>query len=160
MKRWKITGVVATAVIVLSIPFYLLRQQYVSPGPDGVRTAPAPTFVGTRKCMDCHKAEYDKWRDSHHDHAMAPANENTVLGDFDNTVFESHGIVSRFYRKNGRFFVHTQGLNGRMGDFEISYTFGWFPLQQYLVPFPGGRLQCLPLAWDAREKKWSKCIST
>ena len=154
MKRWKITGVVATAVIVLSIPFYLLRQQYVSPGPGGVRTAPAPTFVGTRKCMDCHKAEYDKWRDSHHDHAMAPANENTVLGDFDNTVFESHGIVSRFYRKNGRFFVHTQGLNGRMGDFEISYTFGWFPLQQYLVPFPGGRLQCLPLAWDAREKKW------
>ena len=33
-------------------------------------------------------------------------------------------------------------------------TFGWFPLQQYLVPFPGGRLQCLPIAWDVREKKW------
>jgi tetratricopeptide (TPR) repeat protein len=41
-----------------------------------------------------------------------------------------------------------------MGDFEITYTFGWYPLQQYLVPFPGGRLQCLPIAWDVKAKKW------
>jgi tetratricopeptide (TPR) repeat protein len=27
-------------------------------------------------------------------------------------------------------------------------------LQQYLVPFPGGRLQCLPIAWDVNKKKW------
>jgi hypothetical protein len=41
-----------------------------------------------------------------------------------------------------------------MDEFEIKYTFGVYPLQQYLVAFPGGRLQCLPLAWDAKEKKW------
>jgi len=41
-----------------------------------------------------------------------------------------------------------------MEEFEISHTFGWYPLQQYLVPFPGGRLQCLPLAWDVKKKKW------
>jgi tetratricopeptide (TPR) repeat protein len=41
-----------------------------------------------------------------------------------------------------------------MGDFEITYTFGWHPLQQYLIPFPGGRLQCLPIAWDVKAKKW------
>ena len=41
-----------------------------------------------------------------------------------------------------------------MGEFEITHTFGWYPLQQYLVPFPGGRLQCLPMAWDVREEKW------
>jgi predicted CXXCH cytochrome family protein len=41
-----------------------------------------------------------------------------------------------------------------MGDYEITHTFGWYPLQQYLVPFSGGRLQCLPLAWDVRQKKW------
>jgi tetratricopeptide (TPR) repeat protein len=41
-----------------------------------------------------------------------------------------------------------------MDDFEITHTFGWFPLQQYLVPFPGGRLQTLPLAWDSRDNKW------
>jgi len=154
MKKWKITGVVATAVIVLSVPFYLLKHKYISPGSDGVQPKPAAIFVGTRKCMDCHQREYDKWRDSHHDHAMEVADENTVLGNFDNAVFENHGVTSRFYQKDGRFFVHTQGPNGKMDDFEVTHTFGWYPLQQYLVPFPGGRLQCLPLAWDIREKKW------
>lgn len=30
-----------------------------------------------------------------------------------------------------------------MADFEIAYTFGFEPLQQFLVEFPGGRLQAL-----------------
>lgn len=154
MKKWKITGVVATVVIVLSIPFYVLKHKYIFSGTDGVQPKPTPSFVGTRKCTDCHQKEYDKWRDSHHDHAMEVADENTVLGDFDKAVFKSHGITSRFYQKDGRFFVYTQGPNGKMDDFEVTHTFGWYPLQQYLVPFPGGRLQCLPLAWDVREKKW------
>ncbi|MCX5737969.1 MAG: multiheme c-type cytochrome, partial [Proteobacteria bacterium] len=39
-----------------------------------------------------------------------------------------------------------------MQDYEIKYTFGYRPLQQYLIEFPGGRLQCLAIAWDARPK--------
>jgi hypothetical protein len=85
---------------------------------------------------------------------MEIANDETVLGDFDNAVAEFHGVTSRFYRKDGSFFVHTQGPDGKMGEFEITHTFGWYPLQQYLVPFPGGRLQCLPVAWDVKEKQW------
>jgi predicted CXXCH cytochrome family protein len=154
MKRWKITGVVATIVIVLSIPFYLLKHKSIFSGADGIKPKPTPSFVGTQKCIECHQKEYDKWRDSHHDHAMEVADKDTVLGNFDNAVFKIHGVTSRFYQKDGRFFVHTQGPNGRMGDFEVTHTFGWYPLQQYLVPFPGGRLQCLPIAWDVREKKW------
>jgi tetratricopeptide (TPR) repeat protein len=152
MKRWKVTGIVATIVIILSIPLYLLK--HITSDSEGIQSKVAATFVGTRKCMDCHKREYDKWQNSHHDHAMEVADNNTVLGNFDNVVFESHGVTSRFYKKEGRFFVYTQGPNGKMGDFEVTHTFGWYPLQQYLVPFPGGRLQCLPLAWDVNEKKW------
>ncbi|MCJ7538402.1 MAG: cytochrome c family protein, partial [Desulfobacterales bacterium] len=100
MKKWKITGVVATVVIVLSIPFYLLKHKYIFLGSDGVQPKPAAIFVGTQKCMDCHKREYDKWQASHHDHAMEVADKNTVLGDFDNAVFENHGITSRFYQKD------------------------------------------------------------
>jgi tetratricopeptide (TPR) repeat protein len=86
--------------------------------------------------------------------AMAVASDNTVLGDFDDVALEHFGIESRFYRKDEGFFVHTQGPDGIMGDYEVTYTFGWYPLQQYLVPFPGGRLQCLPFAWDVRKKEW------
>ena len=154
MKKWKIIGVAATVVIILSIPFYLLKHKYISSGLEAIRPKSEAIFVGSQKCMDCHKIEYDKWRDSQHDHAMEVADKNTVLGNFDNADFEKHGVTSRFYQKDGRYYVHTQGSSGKMGDFEVTHTFGWYPLQQYLVPFPGGRLQCLPLAWDVRGKKW------
>jgi len=154
MKSWRITGIIATILIILSGPIYLLKMTYVTQDPDGTGLEPASAFIGSRKCMDCHKNEYDRWQDSHHDHAMDVADEKSVLGDFRNAVFESHGVTSRFYRKDGKFFVHTQGPGGQMGEFEITHTFGWYPLQQYLVPFPGGRMQCLPIAWDVKEKRW------
>ena len=154
MKSWKITGLIATIIIILSIPIYLLKMKYITPPSDGTQEQFMDSFVGSRKCMDCHKKEYDRWQDSHHDHAMDVANDKGVLGDFNNAQFEIHGVTSRFYRKEGKFFVYTQGPDGKMGEFEITHTFGWYPLQQYLVPFPGGRMQCLPIAWDVREKKW------
>lgn len=154
MNNWKITGIVATIVIVLTIPAYLFKAKYLPRVQAPVDSSVMPRFVGSQKCKDCHKIEYDKWHNSHHDLAMAAATEKTVLGDFNNAEFSYFGSVSRFYRKDGKFFVHTRGPGGNMGDFEITYTFGYYPLQQYLVPFPGGRLQCLPIAWDSKDNKW------
>ena len=151
MTRWKITGIIATLVIIFSIPAYMLKERFSHRPP---ASRPAATFVGGNKCMDCHKAEYDRWQNSHHDRAMEVANDETVLGDFNNAAVKFHGATSRFYRKDKKFFVHTQGPDGKMGDFEITHTFGWYPLQQYLVPFPGGRLQCLPITWDVKAQKW------
>jgi len=151
MLRWKITGLITTLVIIFTIPVYMLKEKYF-------RRLPAPrlvaTFVGSKKCMDCHRAEYDRWQNSLHDRAMETADKTTVLGDFNNAVVEFHGVTSRFYRKDNQFLVYTQGPDGKMGEFEITHTFGWYPLQQYLVPFPGGRLQCLPIAWNVTEKNW------
>ena len=31
---------------------------------------------------------------------------------------------------------------------------GYEPLQQYLIEFPGGRLQCLTVAWDTEQERW------
>jgi tetratricopeptide (TPR) repeat protein len=151
MASWKITGLIATLVIILSIPAYVLKEKYFRRLP---ASWPVATFVGSKKCMDCHKTEYDKWQNSHHDRAMEVANDATVLGDFNNAVVEFHGVTTHFYRKEDKFFTNTQGPDGKMGEFEITHTFGWYPLQQYLVPFSGGRLQCLPIAWDVKGKKW------
>ena len=46
----------------------------------------------------------------------------------------------------------TDGPDGKLADYEIKYTFGVHPLQQYLIELPGGRLQALSIAWDARPK--------
>ena len=137
---WEWLGIAAALFIVLSLPVYYFSE--VKNKSDVVVAEPEQTFVGSTNCRDCHNQEYDKWEGSHHDLAMDVANEITVLGDFDNAEFTLHGITSRFYKQDGKFFVHTNGPGGEMGDFEITHTFGWFPLQQYLIPFPGG----LPLS--------------
>ncbi|SDX60778.1 multiheme c-type cytochrome [Marinobacter mobilis] len=109
-----------------------------------------PTFVGRTTCAGCHQEQVESWTGSHHDLAMQPANVGTVLGDFDQATFEYNGITSTFYRSGDRFMVRTDGPEGTLQDYPVLYTFGVTPLQQYLVEFPGGRLQALNIAWDAR----------
>jgi predicted CXXCH cytochrome family protein len=83
---------------------------------------------------------------------MAHATRDTVLGDFNNASFDYFGVHSRFFRDGDKFMVETDGPDGKLADFEVKYTFGLDPLQQYLVEFPDGRIQALSLTWDSRPK--------
>ena len=111
---------------------------------------PVASFVGGNVCAECHQLERDLWSGSHHDLAMQVASEETVLGDFDGTEFTHFGVTSTFSRRNGGFFMRTEGPAGELVDYEIKYVFGVEPLQQYLVEFPGGRFQVSSLCWDTR----------
>ena len=113
-------------------------------------TITAATFVGRQACAQCHAKEVELWEGSHHDLAMQVADENTVLGDFDNATFTYNGITSTFFKREGKFLVRTDGPEGELQEYEIAYTFGLEPLQQYLIAFPGSRYQALSLAWDTR----------
>lgn len=110
----------------------------------------AATFVGSETCGTCHQAEAKLWNKSQHKAAMQHATADTVLGDFNDAAFDYYGVKSRFFRKDGKFLVETDGPDGELADFEVKYTFGIDPLQQYLVEFPDGRIQALSLAWDSR----------
>ena len=74
-------------------------------------------------------------------------------GGFQHASFDYYGVKSRFFRKDGKFLVETDGPDGKLATFEVKYTFGIDPLQQYLVEFPDGRLQALSIAWDSRPKE-------
>ena len=115
-------------------------------------TRPNASYVGTTACGSCHAKEHAAWRGSHHDRAMEVPDEKTVLGDFADARFLHAGVTNRFFRRDGRWFVNTDAPGGKLADFEIKYTFGVYPLQQYLIELPGGRLQAFGIAWDARSK--------
>jgi len=114
--------------------------------------AGAADYVGVRECVECHKTQVSLWTGSHHDLAMQHATDETVLADFDNAQFTYAGTTSRFHRKNGKLMVRTDGPDGKLHDYEIRYTFGVTPLQQYLVELDNGRLQALTIAWDTRDE--------
>ena len=129
----------------------------ISPAPSVVKPEPAipvatKEYVGADACKQCHQAESEAWQGSHHDLAMQEANEQTVLGDFDNAKFKHDNVESTFFKRDGKFMVRTDGPDGKLTDYPITYTFGVTPLQQYLIAFPGGRYQALSIAWDSRPK--------
>ena len=60
----------------------------------------------------------------------------------------------------------TDGPNGKLTEYSIKYTFGFDPLQQYLIEFPGGRFQTLDIASTFSEQiklvnlaKWGEIVT-
>lgn len=111
-------------------------------------------FVGVEKCSSCHQKEASSWEHSHHDYAMKKATDEYVRGDFSDVVFNHRGQKYRFYREDDQFMVEAPGPDGQRNQYHISYTFGWEPLQQYLVDFGKGKLQALNIAWDTEKEQW------
>jgi len=112
------------------------------------------TFVPNDNCVECHSAQVEDWRGSHHEQAMQPATEDTILADFNEATFTDFGVTSRFFTKENRFFVNTIGADGQLADYEIKYTFGITPLQQYLIELPQGQYQAFTIAWDRINQEW------
>jgi len=81
---------------------------------------------------------------------MQEATPETVLASFEGTVLRGTDSEARLRREGDAFVVNTAGPDGEPADFTVRYTFGLYPLQQYLVEFPQGRLQSLTMAWDTR----------
>jgi tetratricopeptide (TPR) repeat protein len=147
--RWtllySVVGVVLLAAGVLAWDWYSVVS------PDEIANA---QYVGRESCAKCHQAQHELWHGSDHDRAMMLATDETVEADFNNTKFERLGVTTRFFRKDGKFLVNTEGPDGQYQDFEVKYTFGVRPLQQYMIEFPDGRVQVLRESWDVKNKKW------
>ncbi len=145
--RWLAALTAAVSLLAVGLAYAVWNRSLTS------TSTAAATFVGSETCAGCHQGEARLWRASQHNLAMAHATEKSVLGDFNDASFDYYGVHSRFFRKDGKFLVETDGTDGKLATFEIKYTFGVDPLRQYLIEFPDGRLQALSIAWDARPKE-------
>jgi Tfp pilus assembly protein PilF len=150
----------AAVLVLVLLGFWWLRVP--SPGVAStpvasIATAPTPAapsvppahYVGAQACASCHAKEAQAWQQSHHALAMQVADDKTMEGRFEGAL-KADGSVASFSRRDGKYVVKTDGPDGKPGEFEVKYTFGVYPLQQYLVAFPDGRVQALRAAWDAR----------
>jgi tetratricopeptide (TPR) repeat protein len=126
-----------------------LHAQTGAPAPGAM--ADSVPSVGSQRCSSCHVRESDAWKGSQHARALQAASPGTVLGRFDGAAtFDKDGVTTRFHKEGSRFLIDTIGPDGKPGTFEVKYTLGVEPLQQYLVALPGGRLQAFGIAWDSR----------
>lgn len=102
-------------------------------------------------CVSCHQPQVSNWQKSDHAKAMAVATEQSVLADFNNAVVEHYTQNARFYKQDDKYKIDLTEA-GTKTTYEVKYTFGHYPLQQYLVPAEGNRYQVFPFSWDSRSK--------
>ncbi len=107
-------------------------------------------YADASSCLGCHADQASQWQHSDHAWALRDASPANVLGNFDDARFDEAGVKARFFRKGDGYYVNIEGEDGQPADFRVLYTFGFEPLQQYLVALSRGRLQALTLAWDSR----------
>ena len=100
-------------------------------------------------CAGCHAEEVRQWSDSQHAAAMAPATPDTVAGNFSGGRFSDSAVRASFQRENDRYVIRVQE-GGDTREWQVKYTFGVYPLQQYLIDVGDGRLQAFNIAWDTR----------
>jgi predicted CXXCH cytochrome family protein len=142
----------AVAIFMGGMAWQFLAHGNLSVPRSGTDAVAAGAFVGSEACAGCHQTEARLWDASQHKRAMDHATEKSVLGDFSGVRFTYFDVQSRFFRDGSKYLVETDGPDGKLATFEVKYTYGVDPLQQYLIEFPDGRLQALSIAWDTRPK--------
>ncbi len=143
-------ALVALSVALLLVAAIVLRQRGVADAAGESERILQATYVGTTTCAGCHAEQHEVWRTSQHEQAMAEATPERVLGNFSDVTVAHGGRETRFFRRGAEFWVQTDGADGAPADFQVRYTFGVDPLQQYLIAMPDGRIQALSVAWDSR----------
>lgn len=102
-----------------------------------------------KACVSCHQQQVNMWQQSDHAKAMSEATPETVLGDFNDATVTHFSQQARFFKENAFFYIELNEA-GAKTTYQVAFTFGHYPLQQYLVPAENGRYQVFPFAWDSR----------
>ncbi|WP_299496608.1 tetratricopeptide repeat protein [uncultured Shewanella sp.] len=138
--------------ILLFIYYFLLTIQAAYSTPNTVNDLSPKINTESETCKQCHATQVKQWQDSHHAKAMQIANNDTVLGDFNQYLFTNGKSWTRFNHDSTGFYMET-GLTDQQGQrYPVPFVFGFDPLQQLLVDIGDGRLQAYTVAWDARPK--------
>lgn len=112
-------------------------------------------YAGSHAGADCHREAYDDWFYSHHARA-----ERELHPVRDGQALDPHRVVTNgvelfhLHTAHGRPRMSATFAAGPTHSHLICQAIGVRPPVQYLVPFPGGRLQVTPVAYDPQTQEW------
>ncbi|WP_017447002.1 multiheme c-type cytochrome [Gayadomonas joobiniege] len=104
-------------------------------------------------CISCHSDIHQGWQSSDHAKAMAVADESSVVADFDNAKLNYFSQTVEFFKQSGKYKARISEQGKPNKEYQLSYTFGHYPLQQFLVEGENGKKQVFPFTWDSRNKE-------
>lgn len=112
-------------------------------------------YVGSERCIACHRDQADLWAGSHHALAWTLPGPDTVVADFNGTEFSHGGMAARFrIADDGSYRIEVTESDGATTGYRVHSVAGIEPLQQYLIETEPGRLQSFDIAWDTERGEW------
>jgi tetratricopeptide (TPR) repeat protein len=156
MSKLKSTLLVAAlACIAGGVSWRALRKAPPTASPASKPATQLEGYAGSASCRDCHEEFYKKWAGSMHGLAMRPFNDEfarTCLIPQKNEI-EIRGHRYQAELRDGAAVVRDRGPDGEK-SYPIQEALGGKNVFYFLTPWTRGRLQVLPVAFDARRKEW------
>ncbi len=155
LARWRLAALVAAALVVTSCPLYLAREALRTPAPQSAARGRGDLRRAARRARSCHEKATKAWTGSHHDQAMTEATD----GDGARRLLRRRasratGCTPGSSARAGSSSSRPTDPDGKPDDLRGRLHLRLEAAQQYLVRFPGGRLQAFSVAWDTERRRW------
>jgi Tfp pilus assembly protein PilF len=112
-------------------------------------------FAGSVSCRECHEQFYQLWSTSKHGLAMQPYTAEFAAKEL---TPQTAAVTIGKYSYSADIAANAGWISekGPKGEktYKIEHALGGKNVYYFLTPFPKGRLQTLPVAYDVRTKQW------
>ncbi len=150
-KQWQkifiLGGLIGLTAVILVFAVQSVRSDINTP----VDLSQLP-YAQSNSCVTCHPGRYETWHQTFHRTMTQQANEQSIVGDFDDASYTYQGITSYFTKENGRYTIETVAFE-QPEKYDVVMTIGSRRFQQYVTQI-GDRHFRLPVAWHVEEKRW------
>jgi len=118
-------------------------------------------YAGSMSCRECHERFYQLWSTSRHGLAMQPYTSDFAKKNLTPQAKEVK-IGKSSYRADiagETGWILEKAPKGQK-KYRIEHALGGKNVYYFLTPFPRGRLQTIPLAYDVKKKEWFDTASS
>ena len=141
-------------VLSVALATALIFQTVAVQAQDKSVTPASHGYAGSKSCMECHERFYQLWSTSRHGLAMQP-----YTGEFAKKSLTSQAsdvtIGKLKYRADLAKGVVIEASPKGTKQYKMEHALGGKNVYYFLTPFPKGRLQTLPIAYDINKKPGS-----
>lgn len=113
-------------------------------------------YSGSESCRECHENFYLLWSPSFHGQAMMPVNAEFIakhkLPNSKPVEVEGHMFNVEF--QDSILMIFEKDGDKLIKAYNVLWAMGGHNVYCFLTPFENGKLQNIPLAYDANEKIW------
>lgn len=113
-------------------------------------------FSGSESCRECHEKFYQLWEPSYHGQAMMPINAEFVAKHKlpNSAPIAAEGKMYEIAFGDSTMTLLEKEEGKLLNSFKVVWALGGHNVYCFLTPMEKGRLQTIPLAYDANRKIW------